>query len=255
MGGLIKTMPITAVSFLLCAFSVMGIPPFGGFFSKYMVMSGAVQGGHLWIALTFLVGAIMTMLYLFRLFNRVFLGEAIAPAREGSPLMVACVAFLAVLGLVAGVAIQWPSQLALGCRGPGNGDREDDRHHAAVADTASGGGGAAGGGWKIEAVRHGGADDTGAAGEPGLGDLAVCRDCTRTRRADTGCPVGWAGHGYGAAAIPVQRVHPSCCGGLFSRGSPVLLAVHARPRASERVLCPACCGQWRWSTARSWPIT
>ena len=31
MGGLMKTMPVTAVSFLFCAFSVMGIPPFGGF--------------------------------------------------------------------------------------------------------------------------------------------------------------------------------------------------------------------------------
>ena len=38
MGGLARTMPITAVSFLFCSFSVMGIPPFGGFFSKYMVM-------------------------------------------------------------------------------------------------------------------------------------------------------------------------------------------------------------------------
>ncbi len=34
LGGLIQTMPVTAVSFLLCAFSVMGIPPFGGFFCK-----------------------------------------------------------------------------------------------------------------------------------------------------------------------------------------------------------------------------
>ena len=46
MGGLIKTMPVTAVAFLLCAFSVMGIPPFGGFFSKFMVISGTVKAGH-----------------------------------------------------------------------------------------------------------------------------------------------------------------------------------------------------------------
>ena len=46
MGGLIKTMPVTAVSFLLCAFSVMGIPPFGGFFSKYMVIAAPSTAGH-----------------------------------------------------------------------------------------------------------------------------------------------------------------------------------------------------------------
>lgn len=114
LGGLIKTMPITAVSFLFCAFSVMGIPPFGGFFGKYMVISGAVQGGQLAIALTFVVGAFLTILYLFRLFNRVFMGEAgAAPAKEGAPVMVASVAVLAALALASGIFVSWPAQFAL----------------------------------------------------------------------------------------------------------------------------------------------
>ena len=45
MGGLIKTMPFTAVAFLVCAFSVIGIPPFGGFFSKFLVIVGTVKAG------------------------------------------------------------------------------------------------------------------------------------------------------------------------------------------------------------------
>jgi NADH:ubiquinone oxidoreductase subunit 5 (subunit L)/multisubunit Na+/H+ antiporter MnhA subunit len=110
LGGLIRTMPITAVSFLLCAFSVMGVPPFGGFFSKYMVISGAIQGGSPWIAMVFLIGAFMTILYLFRVFNMVFLGEERMPGiREKSPVMVACVAALAVLSLVGGLLIYVPS--------------------------------------------------------------------------------------------------------------------------------------------------
>ena len=60
MGGLIKNMPVTAVSFIICAFSVMGIPPLGGFFAKYMVIGGAVDAGEPWIALTFAIGAVMT---------------------------------------------------------------------------------------------------------------------------------------------------------------------------------------------------
>ena len=112
MGGLFRTMPITAVSFLFCAFSVMGIPPFGGFFAKYMVISGAVQGGQLAIALVFLVGAVLTILYLFRLFSMVFLGEAKSSGREGSRVMVACVALLAVLALVSGIFISPSSWFA-----------------------------------------------------------------------------------------------------------------------------------------------
>ncbi|MCK9604092.1 MAG: NADH-quinone oxidoreductase subunit L [Candidatus Omnitrophica bacterium] len=110
LGGLITTMPITAVSFLFCAFSVMGIPPFGGFFSKYMVFAGAVNSGHLVITALFLVAAFMTILYLFRLFNLIFLGAARIPAKEASPIMVLSVAILGALSLVGGILIWYPSK-------------------------------------------------------------------------------------------------------------------------------------------------
>jgi len=111
LGGLFSTMPVTAVSFLFCAFSVMGIPPFGGFFSKYLVIAGAVSAGQLAIALTYIVGAFLTVVYLFRLFNLIFLGEAKGIlAKEGSWLMVSCVALLAFLSLAGGVLINFPSE-------------------------------------------------------------------------------------------------------------------------------------------------
>jgi NADH:ubiquinone oxidoreductase subunit 5 (subunit L)/multisubunit Na+/H+ antiporter MnhA subunit len=114
LGGLAKTMPVTAVSFLLCSLSVMGIPPFGGFFSKYMVMSGSVQAGPLAVTLAFLLGAFMTILYLFRLYRMVFLGEATHPdVREGSKGMVFCVALLAALSLIGGILISIPSKAVL----------------------------------------------------------------------------------------------------------------------------------------------
>jgi formate hydrogenlyase subunit 3/multisubunit Na+/H+ antiporter MnhD subunit len=116
LGGLIKTMPVTAIAFLFCSFSVMGIPPFGGFFSKYMVMTSvaSVVPGHLWIMFTFLVGAIMTIIYLLRVFYMVFLGEpGKHTAREGSPVMVISVAALAVLSLAGGFFISIPSHFVL----------------------------------------------------------------------------------------------------------------------------------------------
>jgi proton-translocating NADH-quinone oxidoreductase chain N len=118
MGGLIKTMPVTAISFLLCALSVMGTPPFGGFFSKLMVMTGALQAGHMAITLVFLFGAFMTIIYLFRIFNLMFMGEPrfATPEgglpKEGSRWMVTSVATLAFLSVVGGVAINWPAGLA-----------------------------------------------------------------------------------------------------------------------------------------------
>jgi NADH:ubiquinone oxidoreductase subunit 5 (subunit L)/multisubunit Na+/H+ antiporter MnhA subunit len=114
MGGLWRKMPITALSFLLCSLSVMGIPPFGGFFSKAMVIMGGAESGHPWITGTFVLGAVFTVLYLMRVYNRVFLGEPAgkAESREGSRTMVGSVATLTVLSVVAGVAINWPGKLA-----------------------------------------------------------------------------------------------------------------------------------------------
>jgi NADH:ubiquinone oxidoreductase subunit 5 (subunit L)/multisubunit Na+/H+ antiporter MnhA subunit len=113
LGGLMRTMPITGVSFLLCALSVMGVPPLGGFFSKYMVIAGAVNGAQPWIAMVFLIGAFLTIMYLLRVFNLVFLGEEQIPGlQEKSPMMVGCVAALAVLSIVAGLLINFPLQFA-----------------------------------------------------------------------------------------------------------------------------------------------
>lgn len=113
LGGLIKQMPITAVSFLLCALSVMGVPPFGGFFSKTMVMVGAAEAGYPWITSVFVLGAFLTIVYLFRAYNLVFLGKAGVEAhKEGSRTMVYSVAALALLSIVGGVAINWPGMFA-----------------------------------------------------------------------------------------------------------------------------------------------
>jgi NADH:ubiquinone oxidoreductase subunit 5 (subunit L)/multisubunit Na+/H+ antiporter MnhA subunit len=108
LGGLIKTMPLTALAFLFCAFSVMGIPPFGGFFAKYLVFSGAITSGRFAVTAVFLVGAFMTIVYLFRVFFLVFLGESKIEAKEGSKGMVSSVVSLALLSLICGILISFP---------------------------------------------------------------------------------------------------------------------------------------------------
>ena len=113
MGGLYKTMPLTAVSFAFCAFSVMGIPPFGGFFAKYLVIEGVISTGNIALGILFIIGAVMTVMYLTRLFVKVFLGQPTNPdVKEGTPLMVVSVVILAVLSLVLGIFINMPSGLA-----------------------------------------------------------------------------------------------------------------------------------------------
>ena len=112
MSGLAKRLPVTCVAFAMCAFSVMGIPPFGGFFSKYMVIDGALLSGQPWITAVFIIGAVMTVIYLLRVFCKVFFGELSHPdIKEGSWEMVVSVAILGVLSLLAGIFVNIPSQL------------------------------------------------------------------------------------------------------------------------------------------------
>jgi formate hydrogenlyase subunit 3/multisubunit Na+/H+ antiporter MnhD subunit len=102
---------VTAVAFLACSFSVIGIPPFGGFFSKFMVILGTVQSGRTWVAALALFTAVLTMYYLFKVFSLVFLGEPKHPAPERSKSMVYVVAVLAVLSLAAGLFVAYPTKL------------------------------------------------------------------------------------------------------------------------------------------------
>jgi formate hydrogenlyase subunit 3/multisubunit Na+/H+ antiporter MnhD subunit len=111
MGGLVKTMPVTAIAFLVCSFSVIGIPPFGGFFSKFLVIMGTVQAGRTWLAAAALFTAVLTMYYLFKVFSLVFLGELKRPAPERTKSMVLVVAVLAFLSLAAGLFVAYPMKL------------------------------------------------------------------------------------------------------------------------------------------------
>lgn len=113
MGGLVRVMPKTAFAFIFCAFSIMGTPPFGGFFAKYLVISGAVGTESVLLAATFIVGAVMTVLYLARAFVKVFLGEMsdpkLAGIHEHGGTMTGSVLVLAALSLLAGIAVNIPN--------------------------------------------------------------------------------------------------------------------------------------------------
>ena len=111
LGGLIKTMPITAITFLACAFSVIGIPPFGGFFSKFMVILGTVKANKIWVAALALFVAVLTMFYLFRVFTMVFLGANKLATAEKTNSMLFVVTCLAILSLTAGLFVAYPMQL------------------------------------------------------------------------------------------------------------------------------------------------
>lgn len=111
MGGLIKSMPVTGVSFLLCSLSIMGIPPLIGFYPKLGIVMGLVESGHFYIAILSILIAIMTVFYLLRIFTAVFIGDnkqGSLSAKEGSMTMVVVVLILAACSLGLGLFVNFP---------------------------------------------------------------------------------------------------------------------------------------------------
>ena len=85
MGGLRKSMPYTHATFLIGSLSLVAIPIFAGFWSKDAILASALAygGGLGWVLYVGgLVGALLTGLYTFRLYYRVFHGEPAAEPHE-----------------------------------------------------------------------------------------------------------------------------------------------------------------------------
>lgn len=81
LGGLAKFMPVTFITVLIAALSISGVPPFNGFFSKWMIYQGVVEGGKLsggsgWIIwlLAAMFGSALTLASFMKLLHGTFLG-------------------------------------------------------------------------------------------------------------------------------------------------------------------------------------
>jgi NADH-quinone oxidoreductase subunit L len=82
MGGLREKLPVTFWTMTAAVFAICGIPPFAGFFSKDAILYAAYLQGTLGKILWFvgLVTALLTALYMFRLWYMTFFGESRAEA-------------------------------------------------------------------------------------------------------------------------------------------------------------------------------
>ncbi len=64
-NGLYKTNPRLAVTMMLSMFSLAGIPPFAGFFSKFFIFTGAIAQGSIAIYVLVLIALINTIISLY----------------------------------------------------------------------------------------------------------------------------------------------------------------------------------------------
>ncbi|MFB6284864.1 MAG: complex I subunit 5 family protein [Halobacteria archaeon] len=106
LGGVADRSPLLASVFLFGGLGLIGIPPFNGFFGKLLVFDSGVEAESVAVLAFALAGAVLTLLYVSRLWMEVFWGET-GEATEtlGSPdkFTLAPVLVLAGLVLLTGV--------------------------------------------------------------------------------------------------------------------------------------------------------
>lgn len=112
LGGFARRAPVMAGAFAMLILSVMGMPPLAGFFAKVGVIVAAVRHS-LVLGIGGVVAALFTVLYLSRLYLRVFLGQAAESAgpmgriSRVATVMVVVAALASVAGGVLWFAPAW----------------------------------------------------------------------------------------------------------------------------------------------------
>lgn len=75
MGGLFKKIRVTALTCLIGALAISGVPPLSGFWSKDEILSSIYASGNIFIFVLAVLTAFMTAFYMFRLLFLTFFGK------------------------------------------------------------------------------------------------------------------------------------------------------------------------------------
>ncbi|MBP3670931.1 MAG: NADH-quinone oxidoreductase subunit N [Bacteroidaceae bacterium] len=106
-NGLYQTNPRLSLAMMLAMFSLAGIPPFAGFFSKFFIFASAVNSGFYILVLIALLNTIISLYYYLLVVKAMFINpndNPIEPVKTncyGRTGLVICVAGILILGIAS----------------------------------------------------------------------------------------------------------------------------------------------------------
>ena len=118
-NGLYQTNPKLAFLMTLCLFSLAGIPPFAGFFSKFFIFMAAFKAGWHWLVLIALVNTVISLYYYLLIVKAMYIlpNENPLPTFKSDcwtrTALFICVAGVILLG-ICGVAYNFVDSFAYG---------------------------------------------------------------------------------------------------------------------------------------------
>ncbi len=103
LGRLRGRAPWTAAAVVVAGLSLVGVPPLGGFFGKWYVLTAAVAEGRWYFAAAIVAGSLASIVYVFRILQQILFAQPAGEdqAREGPAVAVlACLTLAAVVVLL-----------------------------------------------------------------------------------------------------------------------------------------------------------
>jgi multicomponent Na+:H+ antiporter subunit D len=79
LGGVAESLPVSTHAFGLAGLNLVGLPPTGGFVSKWLLVNSAIAAGQWWVAAVLLIGGLLAAGYVF-----LFIREASLAQGEGT---------------------------------------------------------------------------------------------------------------------------------------------------------------------------
>ena len=76
LDGLGRIMPITFGAFLIGALSIIGLPPLGGSWSKWLLVLSAIEAEHMLIVAAFMISSLLNIAYLLPIVSRGFFAKS-----------------------------------------------------------------------------------------------------------------------------------------------------------------------------------
>ncbi len=113
LGGINNRLPITGLTTTVGTFSIAGVPPFNGFWSKLLIIVALVQAGQFTVAAIAIGASILTLWYFLLMQRRAFYGKLVAgleKVKEVPFYMAAAVFCLAAICLLVGLFYPWVVQ-------------------------------------------------------------------------------------------------------------------------------------------------
>jgi multicomponent Na+:H+ antiporter subunit D len=111
MEGLGRSMPFTFGAFFLGALSIIGLPPMGGFLSKWNLALGAYEGGHLALLGVLLLSSLLNVAYFMPIVYRAYFASKPLPWDiKEAPLW--CLIPQIITAIISLWLFLWPAPLA-----------------------------------------------------------------------------------------------------------------------------------------------